>query len=105
MVQFNNRITYSLSAASVRPSPTKRTYPMRFAPLAAADEAPLAARAAEIAPLPEWNLADLYEGPDSPQVKADLERVSRDVAAFGEAYRGKLAGLAARVESSIARLI
>ena len=50
------------------------------------------------ATLPEWNLADLYEGPDSPQVKADLDRVARDVAAFGEAYRGRLATLAAAAD-------
>lgn len=50
--------------------------------------------------LPEWNLADLYDGPDSPQVKADLDRVGREVAAFGEAYRGKLSALAAGDDGS-----
>lgn len=70
---------------------------MRFdfsAPAASAENS-AAVNAAAGAALPEWNLADLYPGPDSPEVKADLERVARDVSAFGEAYRGRLATLAA----------
>jgi oligoendopeptidase F len=72
---------------------------MRIVPSAAAvSPVTEAARTPEIGSLgslPEWNLADLYEGPESPQVKADLERVAREVTAFGEAYRSKLEGLAA----------
>ncbi|MGJ0394323.1 MAG: M3 family oligoendopeptidase [Methylocystis sp.] len=44
--------------------------------------------------LPEWNLADLYAGTDSPKLKADLARVAEEVTRFGADYRGKLAGLA-----------
>jgi len=40
--------------------------------------------------LPEWNLADLYPGIDSGEVKRDLERADRDSVAFEEAYKGKL---------------
>ncbi|MCX7900379.1 MAG: oligoendopeptidase F, partial [Methylocystis sp.] len=53
-----------------------------------------------VAALPEWNLADLYESPDSPKVAADIAKVAEDVARFGEDYRGKLAKLAAGVDAS-----
>jgi oligoendopeptidase F len=45
--------------------------------------------------LPEWNLADLYPALDAPEVKRDLDRVDADSAAFEEAYKGRLADLAA----------
>ncbi|WP_448950722.1 M3 family oligoendopeptidase [Labrys neptuniae] len=41
--------------------------------------------------LPEWNLADLYPGIDSPQVSADLDRGLADCIAFEEAHKGRLA--------------
>ena len=41
--------------------------------------------------LPEWNLDDLYPGPDSAELKADLERGARDAAAFTESWKGRLA--------------
>ncbi|PPD43943.1 MAG: oligoendopeptidase F [Methylocystis sp.] len=50
--------------------------------------------------LPEWNLADLYEGTDSPALKNDLARAAEDVAAFGKDYRGKLAEFAKGVDAS-----
>ena len=43
--------------------------------------------------LPEWNLADLYEGVDSSGLKGDLAAVEADATRFEEAYKGKLAGL------------
>jgi oligoendopeptidase F len=46
--------------------------------------------------LPVWDLSDLYAGPDAPALKADLESAAADARAFGEAWRGKLAGLAVR---------
>ena len=46
--------------------------------------------------LPEWNLADLYAGLDDPAIKRDLDRADADCAAFEEAYKGKLADLAAQ---------
>jgi oligoendopeptidase F len=45
--------------------------------------------------LPEWNLDDLYRGLDDPAIKRDLDRTDVEGAAFEEAYKGKLAGLAA----------
>jgi oligoendopeptidase F len=45
--------------------------------------------------LPEWNLADLYPSIDSAELKNDLARADADSIAFEEAYKGKLAQLAA----------
>jgi len=44
--------------------------------------------------LPEWNLDDLYPGLDSPEVKRDLETADGECAAFEQAYKGRLAGIA-----------
>ncbi|MEX2165552.1 MAG: M3 family oligoendopeptidase [Methyloceanibacter sp.] len=44
--------------------------------------------------LPEWNLADLYSGPDAPELKADLEASDRAATSLQERYAGKLAALA-----------
>ncbi|MDE0334113.1 MAG: M3 family oligoendopeptidase, partial [Defluviicoccus sp.] len=41
--------------------------------------------------LPEWNLADLYPAPDSPELAADLDRAERDARAFRRRWTGKLA--------------
>jgi oligoendopeptidase F len=43
--------------------------------------------------LPEWNLSDLYENPDSPKLKADLVTSERAADAMQERYAGKLASL------------
>jgi oligoendopeptidase F len=43
--------------------------------------------------LPEWNLTDLYQGPESPKLKADLETSERAADAMQERYAGKLAAL------------
>jgi oligoendopeptidase F len=45
--------------------------------------------------LPEWNLDDLYPGIDSQEVKRDLEAADGDCAAFEQAYKGRLAEMAA----------
>ena len=44
--------------------------------------------------LPEWNLADLYSGIESPEVMADLARGEVECIAFEESYKGKLADIA-----------
>jgi oligoendopeptidase F len=44
--------------------------------------------------LPEWNLLDLYDGPDSPTLKADLARSEKAAQAMQDDYAGKLAALA-----------
>jgi len=49
--------------------------------------------------LPEWNLADLYSGLDDPQIARDLDRGDADCASFAEAFKGKLATLAAGAEA------
>jgi oligoendopeptidase F len=48
---------------------------------------------AKLAALPEWNLADLYAGPDSPKLKADLGTSERAADAMQERYAGKLVAL------------
>jgi oligoendopeptidase F len=52
--------------------------------------------------LPEWNLDDLYRGLDDPAIKRDLDRTDAECAAFEEAYKGKLAGLAAAADGGAA---
>jgi oligoendopeptidase F len=46
--------------------------------------------------LPEWSLADLYPGRESPQFVADLARAEQTAKIFADEYRGKLASLAAQ---------
>jgi oligoendopeptidase F len=43
--------------------------------------------------LPVWNLDDLYPGPDSDALAADLDWLEGECAAFAADYEGKLAGL------------
>ena len=52
--------------------------------------------------LPEWNLADLYSGMDSPAFAGDVERALADSRSFAETYRGKLAEIAAGGDASVA---
>jgi oligoendopeptidase F len=63
-----------------------------------------AEQAAQAAPdfgvLPEWNLADLYPGMDSPAFASDMARAENECRAFAEAWRGKLAAIAAAPDAS-----
>lgn len=43
--------------------------------------------------LPEWNLADLYAGPDDPAVERDLDETLRRAERFEELYRGRIGAL------------
>lgn len=43
--------------------------------------------------LPEWDLHDLYDSPDAPEVARDLADVTAAGAAFEAAYKGRLAAL------------
>ena len=52
--------------------------------------------------LPEWNLADLYSGLDDPAIKRDLDRIDAECLVFEEAYKGKLAGMAASAQGGAA---
>jgi oligoendopeptidase F len=55
---------------------------------------PKSAGQAGLGKLPEWNLADLYPSLDSPQVKADRERVEAECVEFESTFKGKLQALA-----------
>jgi oligoendopeptidase F len=61
---------------------------------------PSSTAVSELGPLPEWNLHDLYPGPDSAAFRDDLERAGREAQEFAKEYRGKLATLAALGEAS-----
>jgi oligoendopeptidase F len=50
---------------------------------------------ADLGPLPEWNLADLYRSIDAPEFKRDLDRAETECTAFEKAYKGRLQELAA----------
>ena len=43
----------------------------------------------------EWNLSDLYDGPDDPRIDSELEEALSASQAFRERYRGKLGELSA----------
>ena len=46
--------------------------------------------------LPVWDLADLYPSPDSPELKADIDRARKNSQAFEKAHKGKLAKMSGR---------
>ena len=45
------------------------------------------------ADLPEWDLSDLYPSVDAPELKRDMEFLTKECAAFAADYEGKLANL------------
>ena len=47
----------------------------------------------DLGPMPVWNLADLYPGPESEAVRADLERAGAEAKRIQERYQGKLAAM------------
>jgi oligoendopeptidase F len=56
-------------------------------------EAAEAERKSALGMLPEWDLADLYPGPESPELARDLAGLGKEAAAFRERYQGRLAAL------------
>ena len=52
-------------------------------------------KTSKLGALPEWNLNDLYPDMDSPEFKRDLERADSECVAFEQAFKGRLATLAA----------
>jgi oligoendopeptidase F len=52
------------------------------------------AETADLGPLPEWNLADLYRSIDAPEFKRDFDRAETECVAFEKAFKGRLAELA-----------
>jgi oligoendopeptidase F len=63
-----------------------------------AGKAPLPAAKSALGRLPEWNLDDLYSGLDDPAIKRDLDRADTECLAFEEAYKGRLAQMAAAAD-------
>ena len=51
------------------------------------------AAAPDLGQLPEWDLTDLYPSTDSPELKADLERMEAACRDFAATYEGRLATL------------
>ena len=60
------------------------------------------AGATRLGALPEWDLSALYSGLDDPAIKRDLDRTDADCLAFEQAYKGKLAALAAAPQGGAA---
>ncbi|UXU76216.1 MULTISPECIES: M3 family oligoendopeptidase [unclassified Paracoccus (in: a-proteobacteria)] len=54
---------------------------------------PVAAPAADLGDLPEWDLRDLYAAPDAPELARDLDRLDNVCAEFARDYQGRLAEL------------
>jgi oligoendopeptidase F len=52
-----------------------------------------AAKTKDLGVLPEWDLGDLYAGPEAPELKSDLDRSATEADAFRDRYQGKLASL------------
>lgn len=59
----------------------------------AAAEVAEAPKKTALGALPEWDLSDLYPGPESPALVGDLATLTSDAEAFRERYAGRLAGL------------
>jgi oligoendopeptidase F len=55
---------------------------------------PSMAQGHDLGPMPVWNLGDLYPGPASEAVQADLKKAAAEATGIQERYRGKLVGLA-----------
>ena len=43
----------------------------------------------------EWDLCDLYEGPDDPRIESELDEASAAASTFRERFHGKLGELSA----------
>ena len=61
--------------------------------LQAAAEAGAGQKKAALGALPEWDLSDLYSGPESPALARDLARLAEDAESFRQRYEERLAGL------------
>jgi oligoendopeptidase F len=53
----------------------------------------------DLGALPEWRLQDLYESMESRRFAADLDRAEKEAKRFAEAYRGKIAEIAAKPDA------
>jgi oligoendopeptidase F len=68
--------------------------PMSFDPRKRAAVSGAAARA--LGDLPEWNLADLYAGMDSPELTSDIADAGRKAAGFEARWKGRIGAEAAK---------
>ena len=66
----------------------------RHAAFAASDAGAGAARKPDLGKMPEWDLSDLYKGPDDIAVENDIADASNDAVRMKAKYQGQLAGLA-----------
>jgi oligoendopeptidase F len=57
-------------------------------------EAQAGSPAANLGPVPEWDLSDLYRSPDAPEVLRDLEAAATEAKRIKDTYQGKLVGIA-----------
>ena len=55
---------------------------------------------ADLGHLPEWNLADLYQGLEAPEFKSDLEKATHAAKDFAADYKGKLVALLDRPDAN-----
>ncbi len=60
------------------------------------------AAAAALGEMPEWDLSDLYSGPDSKELKSDLARLDKEADAFQARYQGALPSLAGQGGAALA---
>lgn len=75
-------------------------FPLRTMTATFAAASPAGGAPADLGALPEWNLADLYPAMDSQAYRDDLTRAQARCRAFAEAWRGKLADIAARPDAA-----
>ena len=61
--------------------------------------------AAELGPMPEWQLSDLYPAADSPELKRDLEASAKGAAELKARCQGKLAEFAGKSPKKLAEAI
>ena len=61
---------------------------------AARTAAKAGSRKGSLGRMPEWDLSDLYTGPQAPEVKRDLTAAAKEAARIKAAYQGKLGALA-----------
>ena len=57
----------------------------------------------DLGKLPEWDLSDLYEGQDAPELKRDLDWLEDACARFAQDFEGKIAGLDAAAARALHR--
>ena len=53
-----------------------------------------AVKKADLGRMPDWDLSDLYAGPDAPEVQRDLKTAAKEAARIKSAYQGKLGATA-----------